>query len=237
MIPDNLLYHYQTLVTGLLAVGAGIGAVWTGRGQIRAARDQIVAAHQQADSDRAARLRAARATLPTTLSSICEYAQATSQALYSAWPAAARRYRQDHDGSQVQHITVKVPGFPSELLKSLERVVETTDAEDVAERIESILREVQILSARTRPLENGENVSTDTLAAFIIQAASIYARAETLFTYARRKTKGVNSADLWERVNAALTIMRIYEPDVLELAKRQRDRGLPPGEADSEEPD
>lgn len=237
MSPDNWLYHYQTLVSGLLAVLAASGAVWTGQAQVRAVRDQIAASQKQANLDRASRHRAARATLPVTLSAICEYAQATGQALNSEWPGAAKRYPESHDGTRVSRITVSLPDFPSELLRSLERVVETTDANDVAECIESILREVQILAARTRPLARGADITTDDLAGFIIQAAAIYARAETLFTYARRRTEGVNNADLWGRLDAALHVMRIYTPAVRQMAQRQRERGASPGEADRDEPD
>lgn len=146
-------------------------------------------------------------------------------------------YPDDHDGDAGALIQAAVPEFPYELLDSLERVVELTDVEDVAERIESILREAQIFSSRTRQLVSGERINTNTLAKHIVQAAALYARAESLFTYARRKTPGVNSANLWDRVFAALSIMGVHETAVLDEAKRQRDLGSPPGEADSIEPE
>lgn len=238
------IYDFQTLITGLLAVGAALYAarfaqrqVNAANAQIEVAREQIVAVQAQADRERAARLRGARASLPATLSAICEYAQTAGEALYGAWPGAARLYRDDHDGNSVDRIQVNVPTFPFELLESLERVVELTDAEDVAERIESILREAQVFDTRTRPLVAGTRISTDLLTFHIIQSAALYARAESLFTYARRKTEGVNSAPLWDRVFAALTIMRVYEESIIEEAKRQRDKGDSPGEADSVEPE
>ncbi|WP_157217999.1 hypothetical protein [Flavisphingomonas formosensis] len=238
------IYDFQTLITGLLAVGAALYAarfaqkqVNAARLQIEVARDQIAAIKDQADRERTARLRAARASLPTTLSSICEFAQEAGEALHAAWPAAAKLYPEDHDPNSVQPVTANLPPFPYELLDSLERIVELTDAEDVAERIESILREAQIFSARTRPLVSGTDINTDLLAIHIIQAAALYARAESLFTYARRKTPGVNSANLWDRVFAALTLMRVYEPAILEEAQKQRERGISPGEADSVEPE
>jgi hypothetical protein len=54
-----------------------------------------------------------------------------------------------------------------------------------------------------------------------------YARAESLFTYARRKTSGENSANLWDHVLAALTLTWVYEPAILEQPQKQRERGLP----------
>lgn len=83
----------------------------------------------------------------------------------------------------------------------------------------------------------GTDINTDLLAIYIIQAAALYARAESLFTYARRKTPGVNSANLWDRVFAALSLIRVYQPAILEGAQKQREQGLLPGEADSIEPE
>lgn len=54
---------------------------------------------------------------------------------------------------------VDFPAFPSEVLGALERVVELTDVEAVADRIENMLREVQVLSARTRPLVKGAEIN------------------------------------------------------------------------------
>lgn len=213
------IYDFQTLITGILAVAAAWYAV--------------DASKRQANRERAAKLRAARASLPTALSSLCEYAQTCGQALNAAWPTAAKLYPNEHDGGVDQKIKAEMPDFPYDLLESLERVVELTDAEDVAERIESILREIQIFSARTRPLKNGDTISTDFLAIHIVQAAALHARAESLFTYARRKTTGVNSADLWDRTITALNIMQIYTPDVHKEAMSQKASGNPPGEADS----
>ncbi len=238
------IYDFQTLLTGLLAVGAALYAarfaqkqVNAANDQINVAREQIAAVQAQADRERNARLRAARASLPTTLSAICEYAQSIGEALYGVWPAVARNYAGDNNDFGDRRVKAEVLTFPFELLESLERMVEFTDREDVAERIESILREAQVLDSRTRPLVAGTEISPDELTFHIIQAAALYARAESLFTYARRKTEGVNSAPLWDRVFAALTIMQVYEDSVIEEAQRQRKKGDPPGEADSVEPE
>lgn len=98
------------------------------------------------------------------------------------------------------------------------------------------MREMQVLSARIAPLRQGAEIGTDWLAGLILQAATLYARAESLFTYARGKAPSVNTAPLWDRVIVALNIMRVYNPKVLHIAHAQKDRGDEPGEADSEEP-
>lgn len=232
--PDRgWVYDYQTLITGLLALAAAIITVVIARGQLRAQRQQLQDARNQVVRDRAARLRAARASLPAVLSAICDYAEATGRALQKVWPTAALLYPEDVNPLTAHLITVRIEPFPSVTLQSLERVVELTDNEVIAERIESILREAQVLGARTRKLATGDEIGTNLLSAYILQAASIYARAESLFEYARRQSDGPATEPLWNRVFAALSIFGVHQEEVLEMARRERDNSLPPGEADT----
>ncbi len=241
------IYHlakdWQTLIAALIALGAAwwagkiaAGQLAAARDQIHVARDQIAANQAQVDRERIARLRAARASLPVALSAICDYAQAVGEALYSVWPNPAKLHPDPLRWDKPYRMQVQIPPFPPEVLAAFEKVVEHTDVEPVAERIESMLREAQILSARTRSLAQGTDLTNIELAKLIIQSASIYGRADTLFTYARRKTDGVNSADLWERVDAALRVMKISENLIAKIIREEQAAGRPPGEADSEEP-
>lgn len=243
MAVGKWIYDFQTLITGLLAIGAAWIAATIAKGQLEAAKEQIHVAREQiaagtaeADQVRERRLRAVRATLPVTLSSICEYSQAVGSQLAASWPAAANLYPNDDNGITNYPVKAELPDIPFEQLESLELVLEFTDVEEVASRIESIMREMQVLAARIAPLRYGAEIGTDWLAGLIIQAATLYARAESLFTYARGKAPGVNTAPLWDRVLVALNIMKIYNLKVLEIANAQKDRGDEPGEADSEEP-
>lgn len=243
MAVGNWIYDFQTLITGLLAIGAAWIAATIAKGQLEAAKEQIHVAREQiaagtaeADQVRKRRLRAVRATLPVTLSSICEYSQAVGSQLAASWPVAAKLYADTGNGMTKYLIKAELPDIPFNQLESLELVLEFSDVEEVSLRIESIMREMQVLSSRIAPLRCGDEISTDWLAGMIIQAATLYARAESLFTYARGKAPSVNTAPLWDRVFAALNIMRIYNIKVLETAKAQKDRGDEPGEADSEEP-
>jgi type II secretory pathway pseudopilin PulG len=226
-------YDYQTFIGAMIALIAALIAAEIARRQLKAAREQIVEARRQTDLDRAGRLRAARASFPAVLSAICDYADATARALYGAWPAVARLYPNDVDEAQDYRITAEIPPFPVGTLDALERVVELTSAEDVADRIESLLREAQVLGARTRKLETGDNLTVGHLSAYILQAASIYARAESLFEYARRQRDGLAVEPLWARVFVALSMFDIHEEQILAMARRERDRGDPPGEADT----
>jgi len=226
-------YDYQTFITGLLALAAALIAAEIARRQLKAARDQLAETKRQADRDRAGKLRAARASLPTVLSAVCDYAEETGRHLNGVWPLEAKLYPSDINVLTTYRIKVTTSAFPADTLQSLERVVELTESSAVADRIESVLREVQVLGARTRKLGVGDDVSIDNLSAYILQAASIYARAESLFEYARRQSDGLATEPLWDRVFAALSIMGVRRENVLAMARREREHGDTPGEADT----
>lgn len=239
----NWIYDFQTLITGVLAIGAAFWASKIAAGQLDTAKKQIEVTREQIESDkyeadraRKARLRAVRATLPVTLSSICEYSQLVASGLNNAWPVSAALYPNDDNGLRNYRVEAAIPDIPYDQLESLELVLEFTDTEAVALQIESLLRELQVLAARLAPLRLGAEVGTDWLASLMLQTATLYARAESLFTYARGKAPGPNTAPLWGRVHAALNIMKIYNPKVLALAEAQMLKGDEPGEANSIEP-
>lgn len=170
-----------------------------------------------------------------TLATICNYAKQMGQAIQAVWPAAANLFPND-DAGGTYSVTADLPKFPDEVLDSLERNIEFSANPEVIERIASIMREIQILSSRTDLLDGPDGVNTDFLAGLIVQSASVYARAESLFTYARGKSETVLIMPLWDRAFAALHNMAIRNPKVLEFAQAQRNRDEGPGEADSEEP-
>ena len=237
--PRSFWYDYQTLITGLLALTAAVIAAWIARGQLRASETQIKVAIDQLEADRtraaaerSGRLRGARASLPTVLSSICSYSRDAARALHDAWPTPAKLYP-DTPLASAYRVSCEVPQFPVELIAPLERIVEFTDAPEVAERIESILREVQVFNARTDELKGGSTVSIGELASYILEAAAIYARAESLFDYARRQSETVSSKPLWDRVFAALLIFGVHDEIVKTKAQREKDNGLSPGEAET----
>jgi hypothetical protein len=221
--PDRgWLYDYQTLLTGLLAVLAAAAAWWSTNGQLRAMKQ-----------DRNGRMRAARAVLPATLSGLCDYAEGVVRALRSLLPAEARLYPEMINLFADFHGVGVVPKLAPELIQPLERMVELTPVKEVAEQIEAILREAQVLDARTRGFDVGTSLSYHEWAGRIVDAAALYARAESLFPFARRQTDKFALGDLWPRVGAALTIFGVRERWILEVAEEQRTAGLPPGEANT----
>ena len=222
----HVFYDWQTLWAGGAALAAALIALGVSRGQLNAAREQLLETRRQADRDRQGRLRAARANLPGALSGICAYATAVAHQLKQAWSLL----------TQIDRTVVgDYPSFPTASLSVLGAVVEYTEDGPVAKRIESILREAQVLDARTRALAQGESTNTGYLAACLEQAASLHARAESLFDYARGHEPSVAAIPLWDRTLTAFTIFGMTGDmfgEVFDIAKASRDRGEQPGEAD-----
>lgn len=223
------LDHWQTMITGVLAVGAAAWAASISRGQLGAARSQILEQRDLERRTRQARLRAVRATLPSALSSVCGYAKQVSKRVQDSQDAAeiAATFG-DRPGLRRE----PMPSFPSETLAILERVIEFVEADEVAKRIESILREAQILDVRIADRSRFGALET---APTMLQAASVYARAESLFDFARNQSDTVDTTDLWDRTFAAFRIFGLNGErwqGVRDFAQRSRDRGNQPGEAD-----
>ena len=225
------LDRWQTLITGILALIAAGVAAKIGQGQLAAAKGQINLQRELDARARQARLRAARAKLPLALSRVCSYAS-----------GIAKELQPFHGASDMDvvfnHLTAKRPAaldaFPDHPIAVLEAVIEFVEDEAVAQRIESILREAQVMDARLQQLDS-DHVSKMWVESIMLQAASIYARAESLFYYARNQAQSVSQENLWERTFAAFTMFGLHGQqwdDLKGMAKRSRERGESPGEAD-----
>jgi hypothetical protein len=125
----------------------------------------------------------------------------------------------------------QVPRFPQQLIPPLQQVLEHADDALVLERIASIFREAQVLDARTQPMGAGVRITIDELAEYILEAAALYARAASLFNFARGASHTVTD-DLWDGVFSALSIMEITIEKVIAKGREERLQGLPPGEGD-----
>ena len=210
--------HWQTMITGVGAVVAAMLA--------------LRASNAQARSARLGRLRSARAILPAELSNILSYAERVGIALDRKWPSAAVLYTQEWNEDDEFSFSYEGSDLPDSVVRALERVVENTTDKHVAERVESILREAQVLAARLRPTGD-ESINLAVLASYIVQAAALHARAASLMPYARQHSQSVDGEPLWNRTFEALALMQISREAVLAYARKEKDLGLPPGEADT----
>jgi hypothetical protein len=199
----NWLDHWQTLVSGVLAILAAFAGAMLLRKQIA-----------QTEGHERDRLRrrsnAVRATLPLTLSGFGAFAKSAVIELKNAQlllPA--------------NHIGVLPPGFnppvpPSELVNDLKEMIESTDDEAVISAMSEIVSEVQTLYSRMSSLNDPIQMayivgSSLTMDQYIVQAARLYAIVEGLFDFARRKTECGPSSIAWDRVHSFLGQLYIDE--------------------------
>jgi hypothetical protein len=200
--PSLCLFEWQTLIAGLLAVLAAAVSVWFLRKQI----SQTEALHQAALRRR---FNAARATLPLTLSGLCAYATALVGEL-----SARRRARSPSNvnGSREPLLT---PAPPTELVVSLQQMIEATEQKNVVALLSEIIGEIQVLTARVSGLTHYQTIrSVDT---YIIQGAGIHALASSLFDFARREVESGPISVNWESVVNALRAMNIHDSQFPEL--------------------
>ncbi len=230
--------HWQTMITGILAlVAAGLaayiakGQLEIGREQVSAARDQIRAQLEDEKDRRRRSLRAARAALPGVLTAICDHAAAAAQTLNKLWPSEALAYPEDYGGDFERAVKIIVPTFPESLKPPLQEILVHIDDNLIHERIASIFREAQVLDARTSRLATGDRVTLQWLASMILQTVALHVRASSLFEYARGESEIITD-DLWDQVFVTLAIMGISNPAIKEQAKREREDGLPLGEGE-----
>jgi hypothetical protein len=126
--------------------------------------------------------------------------------------------------------------FPADRILSLERVIEYLEEESpIATRIEEILREAQVLDARTEGMTADGEVHRSMLTACIVQAATIHALAESLFEFARGQSQTVADEPVWDRVFAAFRFFGLHSAafdPVREHARNARELNESPLETD-----
>ncbi len=82
----------------------------------------------------------------------------------------------------------------------------------------------------------GVRITIGELVEYILEAAALYARAASLFDFARGLSHTV-TGDLWNGVFSALALMEIRNEKVLAKGREERLQGLLPGEGDMLGPD
>lgn len=194
------IYDWQTLVGAVLAVLAAAGGAFLLWKQISLAK-----VHEE--ERRRRRFAAARATMPLLLSAICAYARDVASALKSVHPAAGQY------GFGADSLALSVPNLPGELTPALERLIESTGDDDLAQCIADLLSQLQVINARISEIPR---LGTATgglqlmIEDYMIQTASIYAAASSLFGFARREATDPSSSEKMS-VKSALNLLEIRE--------------------------
>jgi hypothetical protein len=127
---------------------------------------------------------AARATLPLTLNALTEYGQDMLRAL----APLERWLEQRQEGDPP---IFNGPRMPADTILAVEKVVAAYPKDNVAKALAAVVSEVQVLEARSRDYSSKEESVRSWSIAMkdnLVMAASIVARCQDLFVFARKGT-------------------------------------------------
>ncbi|MER8385240.1 hypothetical protein NKH14_06910 [Mesorhizobium sp. M1380] len=200
-------YDYQTLIAGLVALA---GAWWGVRALNMQMRQAEIAENQRLESRRTA----ARVTLPFALSAISEYAEVCANQLEYLIGKC-----DDHGGLPADVEVPSLPPVPIDAVAALRDMTEAARSEDRS-ALAALLAKVQIQQSRIGSLLGGRRrmggiVVKHTLQDYFLDSAELYARASSLFGFARG-TAGMPDATIHAAdLNSALHNMGIFDDDEL----------------------
>jgi hypothetical protein len=176
--------QWETLVTGLSALMAAWFTVAHLKQQLRQTEDLAERAQRQ-------RVKAVRAILPVALSQLTEYATTCIKTLYALWQYF------ETDGSlnrsRADLPALKLPPVPDDVLLLLKECVAVMD-NDPAAAIVELISHLQIQRTRftaymsrleDHPRDGGNALKRGHIDHGIWDAAEVYARASSLFPFAR----------------------------------------------------
>jgi len=222
------LSEFQTLLTGAAAVLAATLSVRAVKDQIRASDEAV---QRQIDHEKAleakrieAKRDAARAVLPLTLSSICDYAHTCGKTLHLMLRQNANNIRA-RKGQVPQFRSV-----PDEAMRALKEMIEFLER---PERLlfANLIGEIQVQSARIRGLQDESRsaggVPAANIESYIADSLVIYAQASTLFDFARGDTETVPIEASDECVRSAILSFGIYDLGLRSRLYRKLGRNAP----------
>ncbi len=164
--------------------------------------------------------KAARATLPLTLSGLSLSLRQMLEALASA--------RNEIRNGGISHAFAP-PETPVEHIEELQAVIMSTDKRSVVEPIAQIIREIQTLWSRIeflRDVRQQESMAALELSVdeWILQSAQIHALVESLFAYARGGTDEGPSDVEWGRAESIISQLRIESATLNELIRARSEQ-------------
>lgn len=208
--PDNLLYHYQTFIIGLLTLGSAIFAAFLLHRQTR----------QTATLERerkAGQREAARAWLSLHLSAIIRYAKGTGESVWNLM----QQCQNDIVPNDAQ--MPPLPSLPMEAAVAVKDFAQFCTNEE-AKFLALMFSTMQVMESRVAGLEakptgrhHGE------LENYLEDAAELYARAEGLLSYARHTSQVFPAGVTWARFSAALFFITHFHEPTNDIARRIKD--------------
>jgi hypothetical protein len=209
--------QWETLVTGLVAVGVAVAT-------ITKLNDQIRQTGKLADDQRRRRARAAQAVLPLALSELANYSTMCVKQLYGLRQyfhanGSLNRSRSDEASS-----TWTSPHLSENILAVLKECIEFID-DDPATAASELIRHLQIQQTRLRDnisrlrLNDGIHLITwSNIDQAMRDAAEIYARAMPLFVFARGQSVSdfrVKRRQVYDALSSAGCFLNYDEIDLL----------------------
>jgi hypothetical protein len=173
--PIVIIYNYQTLIAGSLAL---LGAIWT----VSTIKRQIKQAGDQEKERRERKHLVAQAMASDALSQLSNYARSCVKLLSTLLPV---------EGEQTVTATVnnEVPPIPAGAVLTLGGCLEFGDG-PIRKDIADLIRKLQIQHSRLIDIKSWLNdeeklVVRSNIIDFILDALEVYARCAKLFPYAR----------------------------------------------------
>lgn len=213
----NVLYDYQTLATGLLALGS---AIWAG----------LLVRQQMAQSEKfeirriESKRETSRAMLPMALTQLTKYAEACGTYVIAVGN------RRPGERMVASAPALQAPDIPLDALLMLKELAEYVEPEERL-FLARIISVVQILSARLESVsESPRSHPQISLDEYLIDAAEARARVYELYEWARHEEGAVFPTTItWQPVYDAARSMqlhgRVVEPERVEATILRRAGG------------
>lgn len=220
------IYNWQTLIGGVVAIGAAWYAGRVVRAQIKVSVEQEAVRYSR-------RLNAVRSLPPLTLSGMSDYAHGAAACLMGA----VQGFRILEGQERTPNITP--PAVPGDLINHIAAMIEATDDPNVIRMLRKMVGEVQVLNSRLQGLQmelemepvGPHGAMLRNIDVYILQCAVIYAQCSTMFEFARFEQGTVPDHLSWQEVFSAFTKMGIRDfeySNLFAFCARARDAGRSP---------
>ena len=228
---SQCLYEWQ----GLEAAGLAIVAAAIGAGLLLS---QIKQAQNHREDEIARKHRAARLSLPLSLSAVSELVQSVSRELADEF----EQYGPDGLNKSIDAVLdgralrtrFEPVRLPSEVISSFERFVESLDRPADVRHVAELMASLQILVSRFNGFDVGGAGAKMGLVALLLDAGKVKLLNEKIFNYARFVDEGefgivgiMDPSEAWDEIHgAAQSLIFLRErPDVFFPDFRERIQG------------
>lgn len=215
-----MLYNWQTLIGGLIAIGA---ALYAGR----YVRKQIAASERIEAHRVRKREMAARAVLPLTLTKFVDFSEECADLI-------RRLHGTDIPPQSISGIALSAPAISQTAITDLERTIEAATDEVAVETLTKLAGHTQVLHsilgdlvARTNARGNGALRRDPNRPAWELRTARVHAAASGMFRWARGEVTTPDEVT-WDKIDQSLGILNIGDEAVAGLIERARQRERAP---------